>query len=171
MKKMFLLLWSISFLFVCVSCASSQSNVSPKSTATIVKDKAKDFTLKDLDGNSVSLSNLKGKKVFMNFWATWCQPCVQELPDIESIYQENIPDLVIVSINLEQNDTVVKKFMVDKKYNFKVLLDSNGDCSSRYGVNAIPHSFFIDRDGNIVSSRLGGMTREEMHKYIEELGD
>lgn len=138
----------------------------------ITYGKAQDFTITDLDGNEVSLSDFRGKKVFLNFWATWCPPCKAEMPEIEKVYQETKDsDLVILAVEIGEPLDTVKTFIEDNKYNFKVLLDSDKDIATTYGISAIPTSFFIDEDGNIISKRVGGMTYDEMKEYIDALND
>ena len=136
----------------------------------VIKTKAIDFKLKDLNGKELSLSDLKGKKVFLNFWATWCPPCKAEMPEIEKLYQETKDsDLVIVAVEIGEPLDTVKSFIDSNKYNFKVLLDSDQSVSSKYGITSIPTSYFIDTDGNIISKRVGAMNIDEMKTYIKTL--
>lgn len=133
---------------------------------------AQDFTLVDLEGNKVSLSDFKGKKVFLNFWATWCPPCKSEMPEIEKVYQETKDsDLVILAVEIGEPLDTVKTFIDDNNYNFKVLLDSDQAVATNYGISAIPTSFFIDEQGNIVSKKIGAMTYDEMKEYIDTLNN
>jgi Peroxiredoxin len=135
-----------------------------------IKTKAKDFKLKDLNGKELSLSDLRGKKVFLNFWATWCPPCKAEMPEIEKLYQETkSSDLVIVAVDIGEPLNDVKTFIDQNKYNFKVLLDSNQSVAEQYGISAIPTSFFIDKEGNIVSTHTGPMNTNQMKEYIKAL--
>lgn len=135
-----------------------------------VKVKAEDFKLKDLNGKEVSLSDFRGKNVYLNFWATWCPPCKAEMPDIEKLYQETKDsDLVILAVNLGEDDPTVKAFIEENKYNFRVLLDSKQNVAAKYNINAIPASFFINKDGTIISKKAGAMTLEEMKTYIKSL--
>lgn len=135
-----------------------------------VKLKAKDFKLKDLSGKELSLSDLRGKKVFLNFWATWCPPCKAEMPEIEKLYQETKnSDLVIVAVEIGEPLSTVKPFIDQNKYNFKVLLDSDQSVAAQYGISAIPTSFFIDKEGNIVSKNTGAMNIDQMKEYIKTL--
>ncbi|MEK6265293.1 MAG: TlpA family protein disulfide reductase [Clostridium sp.] len=137
---------------------------------SVIKTKAVDFKLKDLDGNEVSLSDLKGKKVFLNFWATWCPPCKEEMPDIEKLYQETKDsDLVIVAIEIGEPLSTVKSFIDSNKYNFKVLIDPSQSVATQYNIAAIPTSYFIDVDGNIISKNVGAMNIEQMREYIKTL--
>jgi thiol-disulfide isomerase/thioredoxin len=136
----------------------------------VIKTKAIDFKLKDLDGKEFSLSDLKGKKVFLNFWATWCPPCKAEMPEIEKLYQETQDsDLVIVAVEIGESLDTVKSFINSNKYSFKVLLDSDQSVASKYNIASIPTSYFINVDGNIVSKKVGAMNIDEMKAYIKTL--
>ena len=157
---------------------TTQSNSNNNTTTTkpiginpdAIKTKAIDFKLKDLDGKELSLSDLKGKKVFINFWATWCPPCKAEMPEIEKIYQETKDsDLVIVAIEIGEPLSTVKPFINNNKYNFKVLLDLDQSVATKYGISAIPTSYFIDKNGNIVSKNVGAMDIDQMKASIKAL--
>lgn len=156
------------------SSTSEDSNDKSRSVEfnSVVKDKAINFKLRDLNGNEVSLSDFKGKKVFLNFWASWCPPCKAEMPDIEKLYQETKnSDLVILAVNLGEDSKTVKSFISKNNYNFKVLLDSDQEVAIKYNITSIPTSFFIDKNGNIVSKRIGAMTINEMKSYINSLNN
>ena len=150
---------------------TTQNNVPTKSDQINSNvTKAIDFKLKDLDGKELSLSDLKGKNVFLNFWATWCPPCKAEMPEIEKLYQETKDsDLVIVSIEIGEPLGTVKSFIDINKYSFKVLLDSDQSVASKYNIASIPTSYFINKDGNIVSKKMGSMNIDEMKGYIKAL--
>jgi peroxiredoxin len=135
-----------------------------------IKMKATHFKLKDLNGNELSLSDLRGKKVFLNFWASWCSPCKAEIPEMEKFYQETKnSDLVIVSVDIGEPLNDVKAFIDQNNYNFTVLLDSNQKVAAQYGISAIPTSFFIDKEGNIISKHTGPMNTRQMKEYINAL--
>jgi len=136
----------------------------------VIKTKASDFKLKDLDGKELSLSDLKGKKVFLNFWATWCPPCIEEMPEIQKLYEETKDsDLVIVAVEIQEPLNEVKSFIQDNKYSFKVLLDSDQSVVSKYNITSIPTSYFIDIDGNIISKSIGPLNIDQMKSYIKTL--
>ena len=155
---------------------SDQSNSSNATTDTIginpnaSKIKAADFKLKDLEGKELSLSDLKGKKVFLNFWATWCPPCKAEMPEIEKLYQETKnSDLVIVTIEIGEPLDTVKSFIDSNNYHFKVLSDPDQSVAAQYNIASIPSSYFIDVDGNIISKHSGAMNIDQMKAYIKTL--
>lgn len=155
------------------SSTKSQSNSAINATGInlgTIKTKAIDFKLKDLSGKYLSLSDLKGKNVLLNFWATWCPPCRGEMPEIEKLYQEiKDSNLVIVAVDIGEPLSAVKTFIEQNKYNFKVLLDSDQSVAGQYGISAIPTSFFIDKEGNIVSKHTGAMNLDQMKGYIKAL--
>ena len=131
---------------------------------------APDFTLTDLEGNQVTLSDFRGKNVFLNFWASWCEPCVAELPDIEQIYQDfRNKDLIVLTVNTGEDSATVKELIESEGYSFFVLLDSNLDTARLYKASQIPASFFINKEGIVVSQKEGLMTKEEMTAEIDKL--
>lgn len=152
------------------SNSSNKTNINNPQSLT--KEKAIDFKLKDLNGKEVSLSDFKGKKVLLNFWATWCPPCKAEMPDLENLYQENKDsDLVILAVNIGEDKETVQSFINKNRYNFNVLLDTDQGVAIDYNIVSIPTSYFIDKEGNIVSKKVGAMTIEEMKSYVKQLSN
>lgn len=126
---------------------------------------APDFTLTDLKGKSWRLSSLRGKPVFLNFWATWCPPCQAEMPDIEALHRRYGKDVVILGVNLTTSETSpqsVAKFLAAHGYTFPVVLDKTGSVAQKYLVRFIPTSFFIDRKGIIRAMAVGAMDQATM---------
>lgn len=115
-----------------------------------------DFTLKTLDGKEVSLSDYRGKIVFLNFWATWCPPCRSEMPSMEKLYQKfKDEDFVMLAVSLRENKEKVENFMRDYKLNFPALLDSTGKVGNTYMVRSIPTTYLISRHGDIIGKAIG----------------
>lgn len=136
-----------------------------------------DFTLTDQYGNSHTLSDYKGKTVFLNFWATWCPPCRAEMPDIQKIYdsyKENGDDsLVILGVaspgqGQEGSLEEVAGFLEENGYTYPVLMDTTGEQFAAYGVYALPTTFMIDRDGNVFGYVSGQLTEEIMLDIIRQ---
>jgi thiol-disulfide isomerase/thioredoxin len=106
----------------------------------------------------VTLSELRGKIVFLNFWATWCPPCRMEMPSMESLHQElKDRDLIMLAVNVGEAPDLVSGFMEDYRLTFPVAMDRNGSVSRQYGVQALPTTYIIDRRGLIVSRLIGAI--------------
>lgn len=151
--------------------SANLSTFSPQINSNAFNSKAIDFKLKDLNDKEVSLSDLRGKRVFLNFWASWCPPCRGEMPDIEKLYEETKDsDLAIIAINLGEDNSTVKSFIDKNNYKFRILLDSDEDVAEKYSITSIPTSFFIDKNGTIVAKKIGAMTYEEMKNYVNTIG-
>lgn len=141
--------------------SSAQSNA---------RSKAPDFTLKDLNGNSVTLESLKGKVVYLNFWATWCPWCVKELPDVETVYKQyKDKDVVILAVDIGESEQDVRNYVNQYKYTFPVLLDTAQDVARQYGARSIPLSVFIDKNGELAQQHLGTMDESQMKANIDAL--
>ncbi|MBI2830955.1 MAG: TlpA family protein disulfide reductase [Chloroflexi bacterium] len=120
---------------------------------------APDFQLQDLAGKTVFLSELRGKPVVINFWASWCGPCREEMPYIQQVHEKWAnKGLVILAINIQENPAVASKFMADYKLTFTALLDTKGEVAATYKVRGIPATFFIDKDGIIRGQRVGAFS-------------
>ncbi len=129
-----------------------------------------DFELEDLNGNKISLSDYKGKKVYLNFWATWCPPCKAEMPDMEKLYQETKDNgLIMLAVNVGEDKKTVQSFIEDNGYNFPVLLDVTGEVSQLYQVTGIPTSYFIDTEGYLDDGATGSISLEAMKEYVNNL--
>ncbi|MGL5647124.1 MAG: TlpA family protein disulfide reductase [Clostridium sp.] len=126
------------------------------------------FKLKNLNGEEVSLSQYKGKKVFINFWASWCPPCKDEMPDLEKLYKEYGDKIVILTINAGETREKAENFIKEKNYTFPVLLDSNMEVSAEYGARYLPTSVMINEKGDIVNYRNGAMDYAQMKEFIQE---
>ena len=133
--------------------------------------KAPNFKATASDGSTVELKQLKGKVVVVNYWATWCGPCRQEIPGFIDVYKQyKGKGLEIVGVSLDQNGwEVVKPYMTKAKINYPVVLPDDV-LKSKYGViNAIPTTFFVDKEGNLVDSHVGYMDKEDFEKKIKGL--
>lgn len=120
------------------------------------KVKAPSFTLKDLDGNEVRLDDLKGKIVAINFWATWCPPCREEMPSMERLYRKfKDKDFIMLAIDLREDGRKVKAFKEEIGLSFPILLDSDGAVGWDYRITSIPTTYLVDREGYLIGSALG----------------
>jgi len=125
-------------------------------TEARVGQPAPDFQLQSLEGQPVSLNDLKGKPVLINFWATWCGPCVYEMPFLQEVYDEwSGKGLMLLAINIGEGSSEVKGFMQNYNLSLPVLLDIEKDVFQRYNIIGIPTTFFIDKDGIIQEKVIG----------------
>ena len=121
-----------------------------------VGEPAPDFRLENLDGQSISLSDFRGKPILLNFWATWCPPCVAEMPYLQQVYEEwSGKGLVVLAVNIGENPTEVKRFLQAHDLSLPVLLDTEENTAEKYNITGIPASFFIDSDGIIQQKIIG----------------
>jgi len=142
---------------------------------------APDFTVTDLDGKKLSLAELKGKVVLLNFWATWCKPCVAEMPSIQTLYKkyETDPNFKIMAISCDEGPTdEVKKFVADfsRKHTsspitFEIFHDPKLEVAHAYGVDGFPTTFLIDKKGNVRKYFIGPRKYDNKHFYgmVDEL--
>ncbi|XJZ28906.1 peroxiredoxin family protein [Bacillota bacterium Lsc_1132] len=134
---------------------------------------APDFRLETADGKTAKLSDYRGKKVILNFWATWCPPCKAEMPHMEQFYKENhTKGIVVLAVNLTTSETDprnVNKFIADYGLTFPVLLDKKGEVGNLYQAFTIPTSYIIDTKGVIREKIVGPMNKDTMQKLTSNI--
>lgn len=150
------------------SSDSSSDNSSEQSAEKIV---APDFTVYNIDGNPVHLSDFKGKPVVLNFWASWCGPCKMEMPDFNEKYLELGEDINFIMVNSTDGSRetveIASEFIKSTGYSFPVYYDNDSDASMKYGVYSLPTTFFIDADGNFVTYATGAISGDILQKGID----
>lgn len=173
-KRIVLIVLGIVFV-VLLAAIELNGNLPPsvnQATGPQIGFIAPDFTLKDLDGNIVKLSDFRGKPVYLNFWTSWCPPCKAEIPEIQKFYQQNKDKVAVLAVNLTFNDKVsdVINILKANTANFPVLLDTNANSSvaDSYQVYGIPASFFIDKNGIIRETHVGGMTLATLQEALKK---
>ena len=164
MKKPFHILL-ITVLFLPLLSCSKEKDISP-----ITGSLAPDFTLNNLDGVPVRLTELRGKAVFINFWHTACRYCQYEMPNIQRMYDTYAEDgLVVLGVNVGNSQSDAADYARRLKISFPILLDRDEKVNNEYLVTGYPTSFFIDREGVIESIYIGELTREEMEKRVKQM--
>jgi peroxiredoxin len=132
---------------------------------------APDFTLLDLEGNPVSLSDYRGQVVLLNFWATWCAPCRVEMPTFQSyfeLYQSQ--DFVVLGVDFDEPEDRVRQFGQELGIGFPLLLDPGGEVQALYNIRGYPSSVFIRPDGTIGVIHIGIMVESQLENYLTQLG-
>jgi peroxiredoxin len=154
----------------------SEENPSASDSAPVpAGDVASAFDLEDANsGQTVSLASLKGKVVFLNLWATWCGPCREEMPSMETLYDEykGNKDFVMLAVSEDtKGKTAVLPYVEKNGYHFKILLDPENKVGDSYGVSGVPETFIIDRSGRIVAHHMGAFdwSRPDVKSALDEL--
>jgi len=137
---------------------------------------APDFTLEDMDGKPYTLSSLRGKVVMVNFWATWCPPCREEIPSMETVYQAlHESDFIVLAINQWETPDHVFSYMgqLEVYPSFPILFDRDSSVSDAFGVKGLPTTMLIDKQGRVVYRAIGGrnFNHPDVRKLIQQLID
>ncbi len=129
---------------------------------------APNFITTDLDGNPVELSELQGQPLILNFWATWCQPCRLEMPELEATYQEYQDDgLLILAVNRQETVDEIRPYFYDEMgLSFTPVLDENGLVANLYSVLVMPTTYFINPAGDITAIHRGPLTQSQLQEYL-----
>ncbi|UOQ42665.1 thiol-disulfide oxidoreductase ResA [Halobacillus salinarum] len=135
-------------------------------------EKAPNFQLEKFgsDGETLALEDLKGKGVMINFWATYCPPCKEEMPYFEQVYSKyKDKGVEFVTVNLDSTDLVVQKFINKYQLSFPVLRDKSGEVMDLYNVDNLPATLFVNKDGEIVDKVIGELTLDKLEGYLKEI--
>lgn len=160
-------------IFVLIGLALAACQTSPEEGIRVAPEVgalAPDFSLTNTAGESVSLTGQRGKVVLVNFWATWCPPCRQEMPGILSRFQQHNGDLVVLAVDSEEPLSLVQDFRDEFELTFEPLLDSDGAVNQLYQVRGLPTSMFINEHGMIQFVHIGFMTEQQLDGYLAQMG-
>ena len=142
----------------------------PGDVLPVVGNPAPDFALEDLSGRTVRLGELKGRPVLINFWATWCPPCLKEIPEIQRFYARYRGQLEVLGVDVAEPRERVEAFVRRGGYSWTFLLDTHGRVTEQYLVMGLPTSFFLDAGGIVRARHIGPMTYEQMEQYAALAG-
>ncbi|OXS80309.1 thiol-disulfide oxidoreductase ResA [Domibacillus enclensis] len=131
-------------------------------------DKAPDFVLTDVNGETHQLSDYEGKGVFLNFWGTWCEPCKEEMPHMEKLANEFKGEVEILAVNVGESNFQVTNFAEQYGLTFPIAIDEGKEVMDTYGVDPLPTTFMIKPDGTIDQIVIGGLIEEEQVRALFE---
>ncbi len=161
MKKIILLFSALLMLLALSACGfggNAGGNITTEPSQS-QSQAAPDFTVYDKNGNAVKLSDMKGKPVVLNFWASWCGPCKREMPEFDKTASEFEGRVEFMMVNLTDGITETEDealgFVASEGYTFPVYLDKDSDAARKYGISSIPTTYFIDAEGNIIANAVG----------------
>lgn len=146
------------------------ANEAPKnvSQSHLIGQRAPEFGLKTIDGNTVKFSDFKGDKVLLNFWTTWCPSCKEGIPALNQFYHEVEGSIKVVTINIDPSVDVAR-FVREESIAFPVLLDKNGKVTNDYQIIAVPTTYFINKQGMITHRHLGAISIEKLREYTNKM--
>ena len=154
----------------CQSSPEPQDQTNPTTTngAPEIGNLAPDFQLDSLEGDVVSLTGVRGNPIMLNFWATWCPPCRDEMPYLQQIYDEwTSQGLTVLTIDMGEERERVIEFLETYNLSLPTLLDTEQEIAQMYNIRAIPTTFFIDRNGIIQKIKVGSFrNRDEIERYL-----
>lgn len=178
------------FLFSCLftACGSRKEDAGPKTDlpektdADEAKqaityrplsegDEAPDFTVSLADGSTFTLSEQQGKPVLLNFWATWCGPCVREMPAFETLYTEYGENAAVLAVNCLEDTATVDAFIAENEYTFPIAYDTDGSVNMRYPTQGIPYTLVIDGDGIVRNIYVGAADAETQYREYKKAID
>ena len=131
---------------------------------------APDFELISITGESVHLSELQGSTVLINFWATWCAPCILEMPILQKSYERYSPELIVLAVNAGEPENEVRAFAEDLGLTFDIMLDPERDVEKIYRLRGYPTTFFLDAEGALQFQHIGTLTEGQVKDYLVQVG-
>ena len=140
---------------------------------TLINNPAPDFTLTTLTGESIQLKDLRGKWVFLNFWATWCPPCVEEMPELQKLhdggYGTDPSQIVVLAVDKAEDKAQIEKFMTDNKLSLPVAMDSDSTVAGQYVVVNLPITYIIDPQGVVRAQHISPLTAEIIPLFLDRI--
>ena len=153
-----------------INFLNNKSELQDMDAIPVIGKPAPEFVLNNIDGQSVRLSDLKGQPVALNFWATWCSPCVFELPLFQEHYEKSNDGFQILAINNREPGDIVIPFVEELGLTFEILLDLDAEVAELYQVIGFPTTYFIDSEGIIRVKHVGVVTENQFSEYLSQVG-
>jgi cytochrome c biogenesis protein CcmG/thiol:disulfide interchange protein DsbE len=166
------------FLFIggCEKSMDSHKEMINKEEVAVVKNvqTKSDLSIPNLNGQMINFSEMKGKKIVLNFWATWCPPCKEEMKDLETFYQNEMKKkegVILIGINLtkqEWSQGSVASYVANQKLTFPIGLDIDGQMAEKYQIQALPTTVILDGNLNVLSKHVGPLTLKSINELMVE---
>lgn len=138
-----------------------------------IGDRAPEFTLPALTSQSVRLRDYRNRVLVLNFWATWCPPCVEETPSLEGFAERVRPaGIDVIGVSVDQDEPILRKFVADHRIAYPILRDPGQVIASSYGTNKFPETYILDRDGRVAEKIIGAINWQDPRiiRFVEALG-
>lgn len=168
MKKVLLclLILCAALLSGCGGSTNKPTAAAPPAAASSAA--APDFNFTLLDGTPGSLAKLRGKPVFLNFWATWCPPCVGEMPHFNALYPKYKDKISFIAISLDEQPSDAAAFMQQKGYAFPAGYGNVNELAGKYDIQGIPTSLLLDAEGKVIATHIGAMSAAELEAFLQK---
>lgn len=167
MKKLLTCL-ILASIFALGGCASNDPKTSVPTASAQTIQAAPDFNYTLLTGSNHNLQQLQGKPTFLNFWATWCPPCVSEMPHFEALYPKYKDKINFIAISLDDNKNDAAAFVQQKGFTFPVGTANNQEIAAKYEIQGIPASYLLDANGNIIAMQIGAMDEKTLEAFLNK---
>ncbi len=160
----------LSLLVLAVGYSLYANATKDKIQKVAIGEKAPDFELVDLNGKTHRLSDYEGQGVFLNFWGTYCKPCEEEFPYIDNQYKQfKNQGVTVLAVNVGETEFAVNQFMKRHNLTFPTVIDKTNDVQTAYGINPLPITFLIDKEGKVVKSHTGQLTESMVHDFMKQI--
>ncbi|MDR9459247.1 MAG: TlpA disulfide reductase family protein [Dehalococcoidia bacterium] len=159
-----------NYIVLSILAALVISGCGGSTIAPVIGAQAPDFTVPTLDGETISLDELRGQPFILNFWATWCGYCRYQMPFLQAAFEEKGQEMEFVGINIRENSDKVQQYVKDEGLGFTIALDGDGAVANSYNVRPIPATFFLDEQGIIKDIKIGAfMSQAELMAVLEDI--
>ncbi|MDR6998595.1 thiol-disulfide oxidoreductase ResA [Neobacillus niacini] len=172
MKKQRLVMRTIILLVLGLAVAYTlyQNLTKDDQQKVAIGKQAPDFVLTDMQGKKHRLSDYKGQGVFLNFWGTWCKPCEREMPYINNQYQQfKDKGVQVLAVDINESNIAVNQFAERYKLDFPIVIDKDKQVMNVYGIDPLPATFLIDKNGNVVKYFTGQLTEDRVREFMEKI--
>lgn len=166
------LMVGVYFLYRPLFGGNDQTHDDKEQQQQEIENPAPNFTVTDKNGKQISLKDMRGKPVVVNFWATWCPYCLQEMPDLEQAYLEYGNDVVFMIVNATTaNETQEKAsaYIAEQGYTFPVYYDTQQSAAHAYGLSSLPYTYFINADGSLAYTHRGMISADVLEQNIQKI--